>query len=270
VHISDGILSWPWLVGGWAGAILLLALTCRRVSDEMIPKLGTMTAAFFAGSQLHVKLAGLTTVHLLMNGAIGVRLGRLAVPAIFVGLAFQLLFFAHGGWTTLGMNVVIYSLPSLAAGLAASGLRRRGYRLPKVIRSVAVLTGTCACVAAAGWAIERTWAWDWGLEIWIAIAAGIGIVSTLLEILLLHEPVFACGFWIGGLTALATVALNVAVIAFGASQATANLAGLIFAAHIPIIVVEALLTGTMLAFIVAVAPQRTDVTSEISSNGTSH
>lgn len=264
------MLSWPWLLGGWIGSAALIALTCRRAADEAIPKLGVMTAAFFAGSQLHVKLAGLTTVHLLMNGPAGVRLGRLAVPAIAVGLAFQLLFFAHGGWTTLGLNIVVYSLPALVAGSVAERLRQRDFRIPRLVRSTCAFAGILATFAAAAWGIERTWTWQWPIEAWAAIAIAAAVVGTIVEARCLREPVFACGFWIGGTTATVTVALNVLVIAFGAGEATANLAGLIFAAHVPVVVVEALLTGTMLAYTTRVESHRTDETGEISSNGTSH
>jgi len=127
VHLSDGAIAAPWLVGGYVGAAALLALAAWRLPDDRVPRVGVLTAAFFIGSTVHVKLAVLpTSVHLVLNGLVGVILGRRAPLAVTVGLALQYLLLAHGGLTTLGLNACIIGLPAVAAGLLFPLLRRAG------------------------------------------------------------------------------------------------------------------------------------------------
>src|SRR6516162_7120099 len=106
VHISDGVLTTPWLAVGFGGLALLLLIGCRRVRDEEIPRIALLTAAFFVASLIHLRV-GPTTVHLLLNGLVGVVLGRRAGLAIPVGLLLQALLFQHGGITTLGVNACV-------------------------------------------------------------------------------------------------------------------------------------------------------------------
>src|SRR5437868_274950 len=117
VHISDGVLADPWLAGGFVGMAALLLAASWRLSEEHIPRVGVLTAAFFIGSSIHIKLAVLpTSVHLILNGLVGVILGRRAPLAVTVGLALQYLLLAHGGLSTLGVNACIIAIPAVFAG----------------------------------------------------------------------------------------------------------------------------------------------------------
>jgi cobalt/nickel transport system permease protein len=123
VHISDGVLSGPWLLGGFLVAGLLALLAAQRVRDEEIPRIAVLSAAFFVASLMHVRL-GPTSVHLLLNGLVGVVLGRRAPLAILVGLGLQAVLLGHGGFTTVGVNACVMTLPALlAAGLFALSKR---------------------------------------------------------------------------------------------------------------------------------------------------
>src|SRR5579884_1911996 len=115
VHISDGVLTIPWLTGGFIVAGLLALVAAFRVRDEEIPRIALLTAAFFVASLIHVRL-GPTSVHLLLNGLVGVVLGRRAALAIPVGLALQAALLGHGGFTALGVNAVVLTAPALLAG----------------------------------------------------------------------------------------------------------------------------------------------------------
>src|SRR5271166_2019387 len=115
VHISDGILSGPWLVGGFVGMAALMFVASRRVRDEEIPRIALLTAAFFVASLIHVRV-GPTSVHLLLNGLVGVVLGWRAGLAIPVGLFLQAALLGHGGFWSLGVNACVMTLPALAAG----------------------------------------------------------------------------------------------------------------------------------------------------------
>src|ERR1700677_3330865 len=113
-HLSDGVLTWPWLVGGFflAGLLVAMAFPLR---DEDIPRTALLTAVFFVSSLLHVK-CGPSSVHLLLNGLVGIVLRRRAGLAIALGLLLQAALLGHGGFTTLGVNTVVMTLPALLVG----------------------------------------------------------------------------------------------------------------------------------------------------------
>lgn len=112
LHISDGILSWPALLFGWAVTFVLLAYSLRKIDQEDIPKLSLITACLFVASLLHLNV-GPTSVHFILNGLAGVIAGILAYPAIFVALLLQALLLGHGGITVLGVNAVDMGIPAL-------------------------------------------------------------------------------------------------------------------------------------------------------------
>ncbi|MCS6863473.1 MAG: CbiM family transporter [Gemmataceae bacterium] len=135
VHLSDGVLADGWIAGGFIGAILLVAMAMWYTREEDIPRIGVLSAAFFVGSSIHIPLAALpTSVHLILNGLVGVVLGRQAPLAIVVGLTLQYLLLQHGGLTTLGVNACIVGVPALLAGVAYPLLRRLG--VPAFARGV--------------------------------------------------------------------------------------------------------------------------------------
>src|SRR5947209_969241 len=88
VHISDSILSPTWQASGFAVAAVLAVLGAWRIRDEEIAKVAVLTAAFFVASTIHVGV-GPTSVHLLLNGLVGIILGRRAALAIPIGVALQ-------------------------------------------------------------------------------------------------------------------------------------------------------------------------------------
>lgn len=117
VHISDGVLSPIYLAIGFAIAVILLIPALIRVQEEEIPRIGLLTAAFFVVSLIHVRV-GMTSVHLLLTGLVGVVLGRRAPLAIAVALPLQAFLLGHGGFTVLGVNAVVMTVPALvSAGL---------------------------------------------------------------------------------------------------------------------------------------------------------
>src|SRR5262249_35671328 len=106
VHISDGVLQASWLAGGFFLAALGLVLALWRLRDEDIPRIALLTAAFFVASSIHIRV-GPTSWHLLLNGLVGVMLGRRAGLAIALGLALQYFLLMHGGLATLGVNTCV-------------------------------------------------------------------------------------------------------------------------------------------------------------------
>ncbi len=116
MHIADGVLPLSSLAAGWAGTVVVTGITLRKAPFEDLSKAAVMTAGFFVASLIHVPL-GPTSVHLTLNGLLGIVLGPLAFPAILVGLFLQALLFQHGGLLSVGANALMLGLPALLAAL---------------------------------------------------------------------------------------------------------------------------------------------------------
>lgn len=137
MHIPDGILPTAVVLGGYAVTGGATWYSLRQINKQQnpqdgIPQAALLTAAFFVATWIHIPLPP-TSVHLVLNGLLGVVLGYYAFPAILIGLFLQAIMFQHGGLTTLGVNAAMMGIPALLAyflfrlrlplGLAAS---RRG------------------------------------------------------------------------------------------------------------------------------------------------
>jgi len=112
MHISEGVLSGPVLVSGIALAAVGTAVGLKKLDYDRIPQAGILSASFFVASLIHVPI-GPSSVHLILNGIIGLMLGWGAFPAILVALTLQAVFFQFGGITTLGVNTVNMALPAV-------------------------------------------------------------------------------------------------------------------------------------------------------------
>ncbi|MBW1707878.1 MAG: cobalt transporter CbiM [Deltaproteobacteria bacterium] len=112
MHISEGILSGPVLVTGMALAAAGTAIGLKKLDYDKIPQAGILSASFFVASLIHVPV-GPSSVHLVLNGIVGLILGWGAFPAILVALTLQALLFQFGGITTLGVNTITMALPAV-------------------------------------------------------------------------------------------------------------------------------------------------------------
>jgi cobalt/nickel transport system permease protein len=182
VHLSDGAVTPAWQAGGFAGAAVLVAAACWRLPEERVPRIGVFSAAFFVASSIPIKLL-ITSVHPILNGLVGVCLGRRAPLAIAVGLTLHYFLLAHGGWSTLGLNTCIVSLPAVAAAVAHPALRRAG--VPAFARGVLLGGGAVAGAAVLNFLTLLLG----GQEDWTALAR---------LVLLAHLPVVLIeGFLLG-------------------------------------------------------------------------
>lgn len=146
VHLSDGALTTAWWAPGFAGLVLLLLVAAWKLHEEDIPRIGVLTAAFFVASSIHVPLFVLpASVHLILNGLVGVVLGRRAPIAVAIGITLQYYLLGHGGQTTIGINSCLIALPALAAGVLYPLLRRVG--IPAFARGVLLGGGAVAGAA---------------------------------------------------------------------------------------------------------------------------
>ena len=69
---------------------------------------------------------GPSSVHLVLNGLVGLILGWAAFPALLVGLFLQAVFFQFGGITTLGVNVANMGFPAVACHYLFHRIATRG------------------------------------------------------------------------------------------------------------------------------------------------
>ena len=114
MHISDGVLSTPVSIGGYAIAVGISALSIRKMRMDEVPEVSVVTAVFFVASLIHIPI-GPTSVHLILNGLAGVILGWCAFVSIFFGITLQSILLQHGGITAIGVNACMMGLPALAA-----------------------------------------------------------------------------------------------------------------------------------------------------------
>jgi cobalt/nickel transport system permease protein len=165
LHVHDGVLLAPWLAGGFIVAGTLALLATYRIREEEIPRVALLTAAFFVAGSMHLPL-GPASVHLLLNGLVGVVLGRRAPLAILVGVGLQAVF-GHGGFTTIGVNATVQMLPALlAAGLFALLARPHLEKNPRTklawllgfgIGSLSVLAALLLEAAVLLWGGSEDW-----------------------------------------------------------------------------------------------------------------
>lgn len=119
MHIPDGILPAQVCAAGYAITGLSTWYSIRQINRKPdptaeIPKASLLTAAFFVASSIYIPIPP-ASVHLILNGLLGVVLGYFAFPAILIGLLFQALVIGHGGLTTLGVNAAMMGIPALLA-----------------------------------------------------------------------------------------------------------------------------------------------------------
>ena len=112
MHISEGILSAPVLLSGAVIAASGTVIGLKKIDNEHIMPTALLSAAFFVAGLVHVPL-GPGSVHLLLNGLLGIILGWACFPAILVALFLQAVFFQFGGLLVLGVNTVTMAVPAV-------------------------------------------------------------------------------------------------------------------------------------------------------------
>jgi cobalt/nickel transport system permease protein len=150
MHISEGILSAPVLAGGAALAAGGVAAGLRKMDYARIPEVAVLTSAFFVASLVRIPL-GPASVHLTLNGLLGVLLGWTSFPAILSALALQAVLFQFGGLTTLGVNTLNMALPAVAAYYLCRPLIHKGRRTALLaagfVAGAAGILGAAALIA---------------------------------------------------------------------------------------------------------------------------
>lgn len=151
-HIPDGVLSAPVLVAGGAVAVAAFGWSLRRLDEDSLPRVAVVAALFFVASLINVAV-GPTAVHPVLSGLLGLMLGWSAVPAVFVALVLQAVFFGFGGIGTLGVNTVNIALPGIFWAMAFGPVMRRTASpggAAAVGAAIAVLSVLTTAVLVAG------------------------------------------------------------------------------------------------------------------------
>nr|WP_321982568.1 cobalt transporter CbiM [uncultured Cohaesibacter sp.] len=144
MHIVDGALSNQVLIVGSAMSAVGIVVGLRKLTTELIPAAGVLSATFFVASLIHVPL-GFSSVHLILNGLAGIILGWAAFPALFVALVLQAIFFAFGGITVIGVNTLNIAAPAVLVGLLVNPFLIRA----KSPVSAAIFGGVAGAMAIA-------------------------------------------------------------------------------------------------------------------------
>lgn len=160
MHISEGVLS-PAVLG--AGFVLAAAGTCiglRKTDYARLATTAVLAAAFFVASLVQIPI-GPGSVHLVLNGLLGLMLGWAAFPALLIALLLQAVMFRYGGIAVLGVNVFDMAMPAVACHYIFRPLLGKTGP-PRVIGAFCCgalsVAGAALCTAAAlGFADEGFW-----------------------------------------------------------------------------------------------------------------
>ena len=125
MHISDGALALPVLLGSAGLTATGVWLGLRRLDYDNLMTTAVLASAFFIASLIHVPL-GPSSVHLLLGGLSGMVLGWMAFPCILTGLILQAVLFQFGGLTVLGVNTLNVALPAVLCRLLLQNFLARG------------------------------------------------------------------------------------------------------------------------------------------------
>ncbi len=162
MHIPDGMLEARTWIPAWLGSAGMLGYAIRRVrqtlSDGTIVMMAVMAALIFALQMLNFPVAGGTSGHFAGGAAAAIVLGLW--PAMLVMsavLVVQALFFADGGITALGANLVNMAIVGPLVGwmVYRAAVRIRDSRTARV--SGSFVAAWTACVAAALAAAVMLW-----------------------------------------------------------------------------------------------------------------
>ena len=128
MHISEGVLSPAVLGAGYALTAAATFIGLRRIDYARLTTAAVLASVFFVASLVHVPL-GPGSVHLILNGLLGLFLGWAVFPALLVALLLQAILFRFGGIAVLGVNTFDMAFPALVCHYAFRPLLCKTNRL---------------------------------------------------------------------------------------------------------------------------------------------
>jgi cobalt/nickel transport system permease protein len=154
MHIPDGFIDGPTAIGGAVVAAAGLSYTARRAAsqldDKQIPLAGLTAAFIFAMQMINFPVANGTSGHLLGGALAAILVGPWAATlCTAIVLIAQSLFFADGGVTAIGANLVDMALLGPLIGyLAFLGVRRALPNTTSSVLTAAAVAGFVGMLAA--------------------------------------------------------------------------------------------------------------------------
>ncbi len=112
MHIADGVLTLESTVVVSAISLVCLYISIKSIKDEKITLAAAMSAMFFIATFIHVPL-GVTQIHLVLIGVIGILIGWMSFISIFIALVLQALLLGYGGVVSLGVNLFVMGMPAI-------------------------------------------------------------------------------------------------------------------------------------------------------------
>ncbi|CAM3604410.1 cobalt transporter CbiM [Arcobacter aquimarinus] len=112
MHISDGVLGLETTIIVSAVSALALFKAIKELKNEDISLTAVASAMFFIASFIHIPF-GVTQIHLILLGVIGILISWSSFVAIFVALLLQALLLGYGGISSLGVNLFIMAAPAV-------------------------------------------------------------------------------------------------------------------------------------------------------------
>jgi cobalt/nickel transport system permease protein len=154
VHVPDGFLDAPTSIATGAATVVVVGLSLRgarrELDDRTAPLTGLVAAFIFAVQMLNFPVGAGTSGHLLGGALAAILVGPwTAVLCMTVVLLVQALFFADGGVTALGTNILLMGVVTVVVGWALFKLLQK--LLPKRPASVvpAAFVGAAVSVPVA-------------------------------------------------------------------------------------------------------------------------
>jgi len=178
MHISEGVLSAPVLLGGAALSAAGVAIGLKKTDYDRLPQVAVLSSAFFVASLIHVPV-GPTSAHLLLIGLSGLILGWAAFPAVLVALLLQAVLFQFGGLAVLGANTFVMAAPAVAAFYLFNALVRRAPE--PVALAAAFAAGALPVLVAAALVWLALWLSGEGLGVTGAVFFAPHVVIAAVE-----------------------------------------------------------------------------------------
>ena len=111
MHISDGIISIEVATVSAVATLAFCVYSFKNLTNEKIALVASMSALFFVTSFIHIPF-GVTQIHLMLIGFIGIFLGSVAFISIAIALILQALLLGFGGLSSFGANILVMALPA--------------------------------------------------------------------------------------------------------------------------------------------------------------
>ena len=112
MHISDGVLGLETTLIVSVISLIALVKAVHELKNEDISLTSVASAMFFIASFIHIPF-GVTQIHLILLGVIGILISWSSFVAIFVALLLQALLLGYGGISSLGVNLFIMAMPAV-------------------------------------------------------------------------------------------------------------------------------------------------------------